>query len=1020
MPVYAGRAVTVNERCPSDDEIAGYVEHRLDETAVRDVERHLDTCDACRSVVRGVARAFLVDDNATNARTLGDDTIEDAPPTLDDPVDGPLVAGAKIARYVVIRELGRGGMGVVYEALDPELDRKVAVKVLRRDRLRADAHVASIRMQREARAMAKLAHPNVIIVHDVGAIDGGVFVAMELVKGTTLREWIDAARSSRTPRTPHGIDAILATYVAAGRGLAAAHAAGIVHRDFKPQNVLVTSDGDRVRVTDFGLARATKSTHDDVADHDRIDAAPRSGRPSLTETGAVVGTPAYMAPEQLRGEDATEQSDQFSFCVALWEAVHGERPFGGADAKELAQNVLEGKVRAPKSDARVPSAIDDLLLRGLRAEPRERHPSMNALLDALETQRRSRARRGRIVITSMASLAAIALVAVVVLLSRRTRSNAPTLCTGATAELAGTWDDATRENVHAAFLATGAPFAAAAWTSVASSLDAYARAWTAMDEESCASTRIRGVQSDAVFDLREACLSRRKSELRALVDVLSHADASAVEIAPKAVTSLTSVHACADVQALTAQTPLPDDPSLRTRIVDLRARIARANAMYETGKWIAAHKDAQAIVDEEKTIAWRPIEAEAKLALASMTSDDTKAQPLYLEAVTAAEAGRDDEVAARGWIALVRVATRRHAYDRAEEYSQRAGAALERLQGDASLRADLTDALGLLRFTLAHFDEAVALYRHELDLRGDVKTAPVEECLTRLGNTLLRVEDPAAARPVIERALDVARALYGENHREFALILNQLADVDLDDGKPQDALDAFTRAETIVTPVVDAPLAPTPPIDPDAELGEAFAPAVQLDIARGTAVMLLSSIVTGEGAARVAQHDWAGARAAYEKARARVEDFFGDKTTWMVPPLLGLGRVAREEGKLADARAFYEKALAIAEATDTSDPRAPAALLGIAETKLASKDATGARDDVERALAMLGDHGGTHLLRGSLFFAEARALWESSTSSIDHSRAVELARRAQTELAKTTALGVEPRAAVEAWLHEHA
>ncbi|MBL8743732.1 MAG: serine/threonine protein kinase, partial [Myxococcales bacterium] len=233
--------------------------------------------------------------------------------------------GQTIGRYRVIGRLGEGGMGAVLAAHDPELDRTVALKILHESAGDERGELRD-RLAREARAMAKLAHPNVVAVYDVGAdpASGQLFVTMELVDGTTLRDWLRTPRSSR---------AILDVFMAAGTGLAAAHAAGLVHRDFKPENVLVGRDG-RVRVGDFGLARPPRGA--------AASDAPLS--PTLTRTGAIIGTPAYMAPEQFLGEAADARSDQFAFAVALFEALRGERPFAGASLRELSENVVAGRL----------------------------------------------------------------------------------------------------------------------------------------------------------------------------------------------------------------------------------------------------------------------------------------------------------------------------------------------------------------------------------------------------------------------------------------------------------------------------------------------------------------------------------------------------------------------------------------------------------------------------------------------------------------------------------------------------
>ena len=249
-----------------------------------------------------------------------------------------LARGSTVGRYIVLDRLGSGGMGVVFSAFDPELDRKVAVKVLNAgDRRKKKA--GRVRLLREAQALAKLNHPNTIAVYDVGTLGESVFLAMEFIAGKTLRGWV----ADKRDRGELDWRAVLDVFMQAGRGLAAAHAAGIVHRDFKPENVMVDLDG-RARVLDFGLARPARDT---TSSADREDPEHSSGtfEVRLTATGAVMGTPYYMAPEQHRGDAVDERADQFSFCVALWEALFGGRPFRGTSLPDLARCVVRGRAR---------------------------------------------------------------------------------------------------------------------------------------------------------------------------------------------------------------------------------------------------------------------------------------------------------------------------------------------------------------------------------------------------------------------------------------------------------------------------------------------------------------------------------------------------------------------------------------------------------------------------------------------------------------------------------------------------
>jgi WD40 repeat protein/predicted Ser/Thr protein kinase len=278
----------------------------------------------------------------------------------------------RIGRFVVIKRIGQGGMGLIYAAYDDTLDRKVAVKLLRPERARSgtDGHG---RLMREAQALARLSHPNIIHVYEVGAFEDQVYVAMEYVEGQTLDAW-QANRDWRE---------ILELYVAAARGLAAAHDAGIVHRDFKAENVLVREEDRTVRVLDFGLAR-TEFEPGDTEVEELRRMAEHAVEVPLTHTGVIMGTPAYMAPEQHEGRKTDPRTDQFSFCVALWEALYGFRPFAGDTLQELRMNVLEGAVEPAPPFTDVPPSVLRSLLRGLSLDPDGRYPSMHALLSELD------------------------------------------------------------------------------------------------------------------------------------------------------------------------------------------------------------------------------------------------------------------------------------------------------------------------------------------------------------------------------------------------------------------------------------------------------------------------------------------------------------------------------------------------------------------------------------------------------------------------------------------------------------
>jgi predicted Ser/Thr protein kinase len=440
-----------------------------------------------------------------------------------------LAPGAALARFTLERRLGSGAMGEVWAARDPELDRTVAVKVLAP---RWTSARARVRLLREAQALAKLRHENVVTVFDVGEERGRLYIAMELAEGQTLADWLRAKqRSWREVRD---------VFVAAGRGLAAAHAAGIVHRDFKPGNVLVGAAG--VRVVDFGLA----ARGDEPASVDS-GGSPEAADIRLTRTGKLVGTPVYMSPEQLRGERATPRSDQWSFCVALHEALYGRRPFAGEDVPALASAIARG----PRFAAGPPRSLVAILRRGLRVDPEARFPSMDALVHALV---RVGLGLRRAMVAAGVAAAALATIVGGWAWMRRAEGDP---CGGGRTLAADMWNDAARGRVRAAFAATRRSYAADTFSRVDAALTAKVDEWSRAHREACEATRVHHVQSDALLDLRAACLDRARRDTISLVSTLGEVTGDAMDRAVGAVADTGSISSCADVQALTTAIPPP-------------------------------------------------------------------------------------------------------------------------------------------------------------------------------------------------------------------------------------------------------------------------------------------------------------------------------------------------------------------------------------------------------------------------------------------------------------------------------
>jgi tRNA A-37 threonylcarbamoyl transferase component Bud32 len=301
---------------------------------------------------------------------------DDSSAEADDDLDAELGKGSFVGRYQIIQRLGAGGMGVVYRAHDPQLDREVALKLLRAGRM--GEQVAVLRMLREAKSAAKIRHPNVVTVYDAGQVDGRVFIAMELMRGTDLSKWFGARPAWQD---------VVRVMLQAAQGLRAAHEAGLIHRDFKPDNVVLEHDGN-VKVLDFGLARSTydPDTHSLITrDFAKlVSNASTSPHVKLTRTGALMGTLAYMAPEQYAQEPLDARTDQFSFCVTLFMGVYGYRPFAGNSPAALTLNVLNGNIELPEEPNVAPPQLLEVLRKGLATNPNARFASMEELIHELQ------------------------------------------------------------------------------------------------------------------------------------------------------------------------------------------------------------------------------------------------------------------------------------------------------------------------------------------------------------------------------------------------------------------------------------------------------------------------------------------------------------------------------------------------------------------------------------------------------------------------------------------------------------
>jgi tetratricopeptide (TPR) repeat protein len=761
----------------SDTALYDYVEGRLSPEERARVLAHVDACADCREVLAQAAAALLTPEDPGSGDTL---------PGVRQDAAVAVEPGARVDRYVLLQPVGAGGMGVVYAAYDPRLDRKVALKLLRADASgRAGADELRARLLREAQAMARLQHPNVITVHDVGRIGDQVYVAMEFVDGWTLRDWLKAQQ--RRWRE------VLPVLLRAGRGLAAAHEVGLVHRDFKPDNVLVGRDGS-VRVTDFGLSRATPSGAPTLrSDEPTAEVSPLDT--PLTRTGLLVGTPAYMPPEQMRGEATDARADLFSFAVTAFEALWGERPFAGKSLRELRQAIEAGQVREGQGTTGAPARLRRALLPALRARAEARPATLRALLAELEKDPQPRRRLALLVVGVAAA------VALWPLAYRRVVERQSLVCKGAERKLAGVWDDARRRDVARAFHATASPSADAAFAAAARALDAYARAWAGEHESACEATRLRGEQSETVLDLRVQCLEQRRQEADALVSLLARADKKLVDKAAEAAGALPPPSACGNVQALRSRPPPPADAARLRQIAALRKTLADVTALKLAGRYRDARKRLEPLLAEARAQQYAPIEASVLVSMGEIESNlgnAKEAVPLLEQAAVAAQRAHDDEIAARAWRRLAFVCTKDlDQVEAGQQWLDLARAATERQGGDAAQEGDELHLAGVIAAQAHRWDEAVADFEQSMALD---ERAWGRECrqmtpsLSAIGSVRLqqgRVDEALAA---FQHAAAILERTLGPAHYRNAYSLQDVANVRFLQLRFADALDGFRRA----------------------------------------------------------------------------------------------------------------------------------------------------------------------------------------------------------------------------------
>lgn len=936
--------------CPSESTLVAFAEGLLDGEARSKLERHLDGCDACRELVAivGAPSASLA-------------------PQGHDAASASLEPGAVIGRYVLNRRIGEGGMGVVFSALDPVLERTVALKV-------AHAHLVANsgsrqRMLREARALARLSNPHIVPVFDVGECDAGIYLVMEFVDGVPLGTWVEG-RSWR---------AVVARFIECARGLHAAHNEGIVHRDFKPTNALVGTD-ERARVLDFGLVGAF-----DAAPSPTGSEAPTSDR--LTRAGSVLGTPAFMSPEQAAGEAVSAASDQFSFFVTLHQALYGRRP---VDPDSPLQAAADRVQPTPKG---MPSSIGAVIRTGLDEHPEQRHPSMGHVVHELEALMRHR--RGWVVPAIVGGSVAIGAVGLAM------SEDDP--CDGVGQPLHGVYDGQTRQRVLGRVGRAKTLSAGETVERVDTRLSKFVTEWVSSRRELC--------RSDASLDqmgARRTCLESQRAEFLAVLSVLEE-PTTEVQHAVVIASGLPRPQHCVDPSMPPQSLDRPEAAMVRGEARALATELARATALYRGYQFEEAKELLDRIWPRVQALGHPPIVAKTLYwtaavegqvgtdALERQLAEDAYAYAVTHDLDTAAGEAANKLIQSYGFDA--------RDFDTANHWARNAEALADRT-GFPMQRARFLSARGELRVHESKFDEGDRDVREALELyRLDSPGGPsglVARSYGQLGASALFRRSFAEARDAYEQQLDELLRFLGTSHPALAVPLLGLAQVAVAEGDLEEAEGLLDYRDAVLERVtkrtqrrelsslrVRSDIASARrDLDLALELAQRSVALLRArdDVAEqalSNQLTILGNVYTERGESRLALEQHQAALGLCDAAAQREPICAG----------FSLHNIAEAEsalGHYAQALQHYREALDLLEQGYGDDSVVITyPLTGMGKAKLAAGDVDGAEEDLERALKIL-QGGKDSRQHAEAAFALARALWASGRAQSER-RAMDLA-----------------------------